>query len=188
MRRADVDVGFRGHARVADAVGAAEAAQVILLRNGVGVAQVLDQFQGVAEREDFRAVDVLDVVGQAPHVAVESEDVAEGIVGCHVLLDDLGAELGHALVDQGLALLDLAADFEALLDFVLLGHLEAHDIAVFPWCAVKREARRIRSAMLQGPQHGGHFPADLAGLASVNQSSYAAHGSCISSGYGRQWR
>ena len=107
MRRADVDVGLGRHAGVADGVGADEAVQVVLVGHARGIAQVLDQLEAEADREDLGALDVLDIVGQLAPVAAEIDAVAEGVFGRLLRLHDLGAQLLQALVDLGAALLHL---------------------------------------------------------------------------------
>ena len=64
MGRADVHVRLGRHAHVADGMRADEAGQLVLAGNRVGVAQVLDQFERVPDREDLGALDVFDVVGE----------------------------------------------------------------------------------------------------------------------------
>jgi hypothetical protein len=96
MGRADVDVGFGRHAGVADAVGAAEVVEAVLAGHAGRVAEVLDQLERVAHRQDLGALDVLDIVGQRLHVAVEVDAVAEGVLGHLGAVDDLDAERGRA--------------------------------------------------------------------------------------------
>ena len=123
-------------------------------------------------------VHVLDVVGQTPPVALEGDAIAEGVFRRLQLLEDLGAHLDQALVDLGPARLHLVVDVEALRHLVLLRHLEAQHQLLAVRLAVEGVAGGVRSAMLQGLQHRGHFPADVAGLAAMDQSSNAAHAAC----------
>ena len=46
-------------------------AKVILLGDARGIAQILDQLERIAHRQDFRSLDILDIVGELLHVAVE---------------------------------------------------------------------------------------------------------------------
>ena len=61
MRRADIDVGLRRHAGVADAMRAAERAEPVLLRHACRVAEILDQLERAAEGQNLGALDLLDL-------------------------------------------------------------------------------------------------------------------------------
>ena len=51
MRAGDVDVGLGRHPHVADRVRAVESLQAVVAGDGLGVAEVLDDLERVAERE-----------------------------------------------------------------------------------------------------------------------------------------
>ena len=70
----DVDVGLGRHPRVADRVGAGVVAEPVLGGDGLGVAEVLDDLERVAEREDLGVAHPLDRVDERLQVAVEAED------------------------------------------------------------------------------------------------------------------
>ena len=110
MGRADIDVGFRRHARVADAVRASEGAEPVLLGDPSRVAEILDQLERGAEGQDLGALDLLDLGGEPPRVAGITQAIAEGVGRGFGNLDRLGPELGEAPVDFGLALPDLLPD------------------------------------------------------------------------------
>jgi hypothetical protein len=182
---ADVDIGLRRHAGVADAVGAFEAPEAVLVRDRRGITQILDQLQRMAEGENLGALDVLDVAHQVLHIAVEREAVAEGVFRCQLLVDQLGALLRHPGIHHRLAVADLPMDFEAAFQVLLLGDLEAHDILVQVRLAVDGKTRRIRPAVLQGLQHRRHFQADVRGPAAVDDSGNSTHVTLASSKRGR---
>ena len=64
VRARDVDVGLGRHAHVADGVRALEGLQLVLVGDLLGVAQVLDDLERVADREHLGLGHVLDVVGE----------------------------------------------------------------------------------------------------------------------------
>jgi len=114
MRRADVDVGFRRHARVADGVRADKAAQRVLARDAVGVTEVLDQLKPVPDGQDLRALHILDVVGEPAGVAVVADAQPKGVFGRLLFFEDLGAQLAEASLDLGAPLLHLGVNRKAL--------------------------------------------------------------------------
>ncbi|MBV5325871.1 MAG: hypothetical protein J0626_11770, partial [Rhodospirillaceae bacterium] len=77
---------------------------MILVRDHLGIAQILDQFQAVAQRQDLGTFDVLDIVGELALVAAEIEGVAEGVFRGVLGQHDGGAQFLQALVDLRLAL------------------------------------------------------------------------------------
>ena len=167
-------------------MGPGEAAELVLARNRVGVAQILDELEPAPEREDFGALDILDIVGEALVFAelvhrplAEFQLVAEGIFGRHILGDDLAAHGLDALIDLVLAFAHLPLDVEALGHFFLLGDLEAHYEFARVRHAIDREARGIGPAMLERLEHRGEFPADVSGSAPMDQSGNPTH--CCSS-------
>ena len=62
-----------------------ELVEAVLLGDGLGVAEVLDDLERAAEREHLGVGDVLDEVGEQLQVAVVLERDAEGVLG--LLLD-----------------------------------------------------------------------------------------------------
>ncbi len=175
MGGADVDIRLGRHARVADAVGALELVQGVLVGDAGRIAQVLDELERVAHRQDLGALDILDIVGELLHVAVILNAIAEGIFGDIVLVDDMDAEPGETFLDLGAAALDFVMDVEALRHVFLLGHLEAHHIFVASRLAIDRVARGVGSTMLQRLEHLGHFLTDVPRSVSVDESGYPAH-------------
>ncbi len=186
MRRADVDIGFGRHAGMANAVGALELPQAVLVGHLAGIAEILDQLERVAHRKDFRAFDVLDIIGKLFHVAVILDAIAEGVFRRVFPVDDLHAERSEALVDDRAALLHLVVDVEALAHILQFGDLETHHEFVASRRAVDRVARRVRPAMLERLEHRGHFLADVAGGVAMDNSCDSTHGSVPP--YGRQLR
>ena len=69
----DVDVGLGRHPRVADRVRPHERVELVVGRDRLGVAEVLDDLERAAEREHLGVAHVLDVVGELLEVAVEAE-------------------------------------------------------------------------------------------------------------------
>src|SRR5208283_5138860 len=175
MRRADIDVRFGRHAGMADGVGADEAAQRVLAGDPIGIAEVLDQLEAMADGQDLRALDVLDEIRESAQVAVKVDTEAEGVFRRHVLLEDLRTEFGETPLDLAAALLHLAVNFESLRHFVLLGDFEAYDELLAVRLAVERVAGRVRSAVLQRLQHRGHLTAHVPGSATMNQSGNSTH-------------
>ena len=173
--RADIDIRFGGHPRMADAVCSPEPAEIVSAGHVGRIAQILDQFERVADRQDLRALDFLHLVGKVLHVAVIGDAVAARILRRSVLIEDGDAELVQQPVNGRLAFGDRPANSRPAAQIFLLGHLEPHDVFAWPGLAVDREAGRIRAAMLERLQHGGHFPADIAGAVAVDQSCNAAH-------------
>ena len=130
MGRANIDVGFRRHARVPDAVRAPEAAKPVLLGDHRRIAKVFDQLESRAERQDFGPLDLFDLGGKPPRIAGVAQAIAEGVRRGFGDLDRLRPELGEAPIDLGLALPDLRPDAVVFRHVLLLGELEAHDIFV----------------------------------------------------------
>ena len=176
MGRADIDVGFGGHARMADGMGALEVSETVLGGNTVGIAKILDELEGVTQRQNLRTFHVLDVVCQPFQIAFEAEYIAMSVLGDLLLRFDPGAHLHHTIIDRGFALLHLMNDVEALPDVFLLGHLETHDVVFRHRLAVESEAGGIGTAMFQRLKHRGQFLTDIRALAPVDQSGYSAHG------------
>jgi hypothetical protein len=149
-------------------MGALEAEDMILLRYPLCVAQVLNQLERRAEREDFGAFDVFDIVGELAAIAVISDVVAIGVFSRLFLIADLAAELGNAAIHLGLPLLDLVMDVESLAHVLLLRDLEAEHELVVLRHPIKRVAGGIGPTMFQRLQHPGHLAADIAARAPMN--------------------
>jgi hypothetical protein len=170
----DVDVGLGRHADVADRVRAGEALEVVLLGDLLGVAEVLDDLQRVAEREHLGVPDVLDPVGELLQVPVgEREGDAVGVL--RLLLDvvDVGAERPQAPDDLVLVPVEAVGELEVA-GRVRIGELVAHDqlVVVRP---VERVPRRVGAAVLHGLEHPGHVAPDLMGAVPVDDPCNSAH-------------
>ena len=61
MGGAYINIGFRCHAGMADAVRALKRAEPILFGDPDGITEILDQFECAAEGEHFRPLDLLDL-------------------------------------------------------------------------------------------------------------------------------
>ena len=190
VRRTDVDIGFGRHPRVADGVRALEVRKRILAADGSGVAQILDQLERLADREDLGALDILDVVDQPPELALVAEEVAKRVLGRLVPLQHLRAHLLEPVIDPASPLADLMVDVKPLPAVLLLGDLEAHDVGlgVVVSLPVEGKAGRVRTAMPERLQHRGHLLADRALLAAIDQPCNSAHSFVLPFAYGRQSR
>ncbi len=140
MRRADIDVRLRRHAGVADRMRATEGPKAVLLGDLAGVAEILDQLERAAERQNLRALDLLEVSREPPRVAGIAQPIAEGVRGGLLDFDRLGAKLGQQLVNLGLTVAYFRADMMVLGHILLLGELEPHHILVGSRGAVDGEA------------------------------------------------
>ena len=88
----NVNVGFGCHPHVADAVSALHLVEVVLRRDRLGVADVLNDFERVPERQNLRVTDRLNLVGERLQVAAVIEREGRGVVGRLVDLGDAGAD------------------------------------------------------------------------------------------------
>ena len=160
---------------MADRVRADEAAQRVLLCDAVGIAEILDELEPVADGQDLGAVHVLDVIREPAAVPVIGDTQAEGVFRRRALLGDLGSKLGEAPLNLAAALFHLAVNGEALGHFVLFGHLEAYDQLLAVGLAVEGVTGGVGPAVFQGLQHRGHLLTHIAGPAAMNQSRNSAH-------------
>ena len=169
----DVDVGLGRHADVADRVGAVEVAQVVAARDGLGVAEVLDDLERVAEREHLDVGHVLDEVGEPLEVAVVLDRDAKRVLG--LLLEPLhdGPERGEAPLDLGAVTPQPVLVLEVARR-VRVGELVAHDHQV-RGLAVERVPRRIGAAVLHRLEHPGHLRPDRMLTVLVDDSCDSAH-------------
>ena len=103
MGRADIDVGFRRHARVADAVRALELAQVILLGDRAASPRSLISSSALPIERISVPSTSLDIVGELLHVAVIVDAIAKGVFGGLVASMICDAELVKPLLDLGAA-------------------------------------------------------------------------------------
>src|SRR5439155_1589983 len=138
-------------------------------------AEVLDQLETRAERQDFNTFDILDVVGELAIVAGVLESVPVRVFRRGRGLENRPAELDDPAVDFGLALGKLLVDVESFARFFLLRQLQTHEEFAWPPIAVEGEPGRIRSTMLERFEHGRHFVANLAARSAMNQSCNATH-------------
>jgi hypothetical protein len=171
---------------MADAVRAPETAETVLLRDVLGVAEVLDQFERAAEGKHFGPVDALDLGGKLAGVAGVTQAIAERVVRRLVGFERLGAQLGEARLDFFLAPADRVANVMIAHEIFLLRQLQTHDVFVGLRDPVDGEAGRVGTAVLQALKHRRHFLADVGGAVAVDEPGNSAHCSC--SPYGRQSR
>lgn len=153
---------------MADAVRALKFVESVEPGDIGGVAEILDQLQPVAQREDLDASGLLDMRGQLRGVAGVADDIAERVFGRALLRLHLRAMLGEDLVDRGDPALDQLVGAAAPGHVVGLRHLEAHDVIALDRRAVNRITGAVRPTMLQRLQHRGHLTADIGTLAFVN--------------------
>ena len=135
-----------------------ELAEPVLVGDGLGVAEVLDDLQRAPEREHLGVPDPLDGVGQRLQVAVEAEDDRHRARRVLDVLDPAPAARMrastwsrwrlHALLEVGVVVGRLA-------------QLHVHDEAVGV-AAVERVAGRVRAPVLHRLEHRGHVAPHLA--------------------------
>ncbi len=173
VRAGDVDVRLRRHADVADRVRPVEVAQVVAAGDRLGVTEILDDLERVAEREHLGIRNVLDVVRELLQVAVVRERDTEGVlVLLHELLH-LGAERREAPLDLG----PMSAQPVVVLEVtrrVRVRELVAHDHQV-RGLAVEGIAGRVGSPVLHRLQHPRHLRADRMLTVLVDDSGYSTH-------------
>ena len=126
-----------------------KSSQPVLIRHPRGVAEVFDQLERVADRKDFRAFDVLDLVGERFHVAVKADAIAAGVLGCIFPLDDLHAERGQAFIDRGATPFHLVVDADPFAHIFEFSDLETHHVFIAFGQSVHRIACRIGPSMLE---------------------------------------
>ena len=158
----DVDVGLRRHPRVSDRVRADVVGKPVLLRHGLGVAEVLDDLERAAERQHLGVANALDGVRQQLQVAVEAEDDGHRPQRALDLLD-LGAERPHPRLDLGTLALHPGRELGALTSLV---QLYVHDVGL-RMTAVQREAGGVRAAVLHRLEHPRHIAPDGVFVAAV---------------------
>ena len=170
----DVDVGLGCHADVTDGVRAAELVQVVLLADGLGVAEVLDDLEGVTQREHFAVRNVLDLIGDVLEFTRVVERDTEGVIRLLLIRDDLGVESGETRLYLGTIALQPALELVVARRRRVRDGV-AHD-DVLSRLSVERIPGRIRAAMLHGLQHPGHVLTDVVLPILVNDSCDSAHG------------
>ena len=175
MRARDVDVGLRRHPDVADRVRAADLLEPVLARDRLRVAEVLDDFERVAERENLTVGDVLDEVGERLQLAVIVQRDAERVV--RLLLDvlHLRAEPQQSLLDQRAMPAQTIVEFEVPRR-VRVGELEPHDDQIVR-LSVERVAGGVGAAMLHRLEHPRHVESDvvLSAVLAVDDPRDPAH-------------
>ena len=170
----DVHVGLGCHADVTDGVRAAELVQVVLLADGLGVAEVLDDLEGMTQREHFAVRNVLDLIGDVFEFTRVVERDTEGVIRLLLIRDDLGVESGETRLYLGTIALQPALELVVARRRRVRDGV-AHD-DVLSRLSVERIPGRIRAAMLHGLQHPGHVLTDVVLPILVNDSCDSAHG------------
>src|SRR5258708_16700349 len=173
MSAGDVHVRRGGHPAVTDRVGPGDPAQPVPLGDALGVAEVLDDLERVAQRQHLAAWHVLHVVGQRLQLAAVAEPHAERVL----LVSARGVDLGTELGQPGLDLVPVA--FEpvgpaVVADLARVSQLDPHDEQVVRR-ALQGEAAGVGAAVLHRLKHPGHLTADVAGSVPVDDAGYAAH-------------
>ena len=169
----DVDVALGGHPHVADGVRAPERRQAVGGRHRLGVAEVLDDLQRVAERQHLAAGHILQVVGQGLEVAPVAHAGPVGVLGLALDPVDRGADLAQPGFDLQAVALETFTELEVA-PIVGVGQLEPDDDLV-GGRAVQRVAGGVRPAVLHGLQHAGHLGPDVARAVPVDDTGDAAH-------------
>ncbi len=159
-----------------DRVRALEVVEAVLVGDALGVAEVLDDLERVAEREDLRIGDVLDPIGQILQGAVrEVEGDAVGVLGLGLDVVQPRAEPTEAVDHLALVALEPLLEVEVARR-VGVGERVAHDDApVAVGGTVQRVARRVRAAVLHGLEHARHVAPDVARVVAVDDSRDPAH-------------
>ena len=161
----DVDIGLGGHPHVPDPVRTHIAVELVGRPDRVGVAQVLDDLERRAGRQDLGAGNRLDVVGQVLEIAVVVERGDDRVVVD--LVDRVDARAGRA--DARLDLLAPATEPVRVFDVpvrIRVGQLDPHD-QVGRRPAVQRVPGRVGAAVLHGLEHPGHVGAQAVGAVAV---------------------
>ena len=140
---------------------------------GHSVPEVLDDLEGVPDRQHLAAGDVLDVVDERLQVPFVVELDPAGVLG-----DDLDAVQHRSdLAQTSLELEAVALEPLAEIDLrrrVGIGELDAHDhtLGRLP---VEGEPGRVRAAVLHRLEHPRDLRADVRRTVLVNDSGDAAH-------------
>jgi hypothetical protein len=174
MGAGDVDIGLRRHPDMPDGVRAAEPGQVVLARDLLGVAQVLDDLQGMPQRQDLAPRDVLQVVRERLQVPVVPDRRAVRVLRLALHAVDVSADLRQPRLDFQAVTLKPLAEFEVAV-VVRVGQLEPDDHVV-GGRPVQRVPGRVGAAVLHGLQHPGHLGPDVAVTVPVDDAGDPAHG------------
>ncbi len=89
MRRADVDVRSWSPCVCGRGRAAPEAVELVLIGDGLGVAEVLHQLEAVADREQLDRLDVLEIIDELLQLSRILDDILVGISRGFYLLEDL---------------------------------------------------------------------------------------------------
>ena len=151
-----------------------EALEVVLLGDFLGVTEVLDDLERVAEREHLGLGDVLDAIRELLQRPVgECERHAVRVL--RLLLDvvDVGTHCLQSPDDLILVPVEAVGELEVTRR-VRVGELVAHDHLVVER-AVERIAGRIRPAVLHRLEHPRHVAPDFVGAVAVDDACNSAH-------------
>ena len=187
MRAGDVDLGLGRHSHVSDRVRAGEVREPVGLVDALGVAEVLDDLERVAEREDLRFRDVLDEVGEELQIAVVRERDPERVRRLLLDLGDACAERREPRFHLGAVAAQALGEVEVPRR-VRVRELVPHDEVAVLGGAVERVARRVRAAVLHRLEHARHLVSDgVLRAVPVDDPSDPTH--CVSAlRYGRTSR
>ena len=136
-----------------------ELREAVLLVDGLGVAEVLDDLERAAEREHLRLGDVLDEVGEQLQVAVVLERDPERVRRLLLDLLDPRAERGEPRLDLDAVPAEPVLEVEVTRR-VRVRELVAHDEVAVLGRPVQRVAGRVRAAVLHRLEHPRHLVAD----------------------------
>jgi hypothetical protein len=150
-----------------------EAVEVVLLRDRLRVAEILDDLERAPEREHLAARDVLDEVGDGLQLAVVAERDAEGVLRLVLALDDLRPELREPRLDLTLRAAKTLRELEVP-GIVGVRQRVTHDdqLGQRP---VQRVARRVRPPVLHRLEHPRHVAPDVARSVAVDHACDPAH-------------
>jgi hypothetical protein len=145
----------------------------VAIRDGLRVAEVLDDLQRVPEREHLGAAHVLDAVGERFEVAGVGEVGLERVLGR--VLDRVHgrAELPQPALDLALVAREPVVEL-VVARRVGVGELDAHHPAVRRR-AVERVAGRVGAAVLHRLEHAGHLRSDLTLPVAADDACDPAH-------------
>ena len=175
VRAGDVDVGLGRHPDVTDRMRADEAVEAVLLRNLLGVAEVLDDLERVPERQHLDVRHVLDDVGDRLQLAVVVEGDAVRVAGLLLDLEVPRSERAEPRLDLSLVVLEPLLELEVA-RVVRVGQRVPHDDRVL-YLAVQRVSGRVRPAMLHRLEHRRHVVPDGVGapVVAIDDSGDPAH-------------